>query len=332
MDPISQAILGTTISQRISKQKQIIIASIIGTLSAMSPDLDIFIRSSEDPLLFLEYHRQFTHSLLFIPFGGLICGCFFYYTFTKNYYLTFKETYLYCTAGYATHGILDSFTSYGTQLLWPFTNYRSSLDLISIIDPIFTIPIIILCLFGVIKKDKKYSLLAISWIVVYLTISYIQQYRAEIIIRDIAEKRNHIIKNIVAKPSFANIIVWKVIYTTNSHFHVDAIKLGIVPKIYEGESVKKINMDTDFQWLDKDSQQYKDIQRFNWFSSGYIGLSKVNENIIYDIRFSSIPYQMEGLWGIKLSRTKKKYEHVEYITNRKSSSKRYNKLINMILD
>ena len=61
MDPVSQAILGTTICQRISKKKHIIIASLVGTLSAMSPDLDIFIRSSDDPLLFLEYHRQFSH-------------------------------------------------------------------------------------------------------------------------------------------------------------------------------------------------------------------------------------------------------------------------------
>ena len=40
----------------------------IGFLSGLAPDLDIFIRSESDPLLFLEFHRQFTHSLIFIPF------------------------------------------------------------------------------------------------------------------------------------------------------------------------------------------------------------------------------------------------------------------------
>jgi len=35
----------------------------LGFLSGMAPDLDILIRSSTDPLLSLEYHRQFTHFL-----------------------------------------------------------------------------------------------------------------------------------------------------------------------------------------------------------------------------------------------------------------------------
>ena len=84
MDPISQGIIGSTASQVISKKRHsLFVVALIGLLSGLAPDLDIFIRSSDDPLLFLEFHRQFTHSLIFIPFGGLICASFLYLIFKK---------------------------------------------------------------------------------------------------------------------------------------------------------------------------------------------------------------------------------------------------------
>ena len=79
MDPISQASFGASLSQSFAKDgsKQAV-ALFIGALAGMVPDLDILIQSAKDPILFLEYHRQFTHSLVFIPFGALICALVFY--------------------------------------------------------------------------------------------------------------------------------------------------------------------------------------------------------------------------------------------------------------
>ena len=74
MDPISQAGLGASLSQSFARDKsKQAYALLIGALSGMAPDLDMFISSAKDPLLFLEYHRQFTHSLIFIPCGALLC-------------------------------------------------------------------------------------------------------------------------------------------------------------------------------------------------------------------------------------------------------------------
>ena len=49
-------------------------AWLYGCVGGLAPDLDVFIRSSADPLVALEYHRHFTHSLLFIPIGGTLVG------------------------------------------------------------------------------------------------------------------------------------------------------------------------------------------------------------------------------------------------------------------
>ena len=72
MDPISQGIVGAVLAQSKAKKNSIIKIGVIGFMAGMAPDLDVLIKSSTDPILSLEYHRQFTHSLLFIPFGAMI--------------------------------------------------------------------------------------------------------------------------------------------------------------------------------------------------------------------------------------------------------------------
>ena len=101
MDPISQGLLGASASlslTRVHKSKKYFVYTfIIGFLSGMAADLDVLIRSKQDSLLFLEYHRQFTHSLLFIPFGGLFCSSIFYFVFKKK--IKFKQLFLISSIG-----------------------------------------------------------------------------------------------------------------------------------------------------------------------------------------------------------------------------------------
>lgn len=331
MDPLTQGIVGAAAAQTINKNKVIVIITIIGFLAGLAPDIDIFFRSKDDPLLFLEYHRHFTHSIIFIPIGGFICSCIFYFTFTKHFNFSFLDTYMYSTIGYATHGIIDSLTSYGTQLFWPFSDDRFSTNTISIIDPLFTLPLVILVIITAIKNNRLFVFLAIAWIIIYQSLAFYQKERAENIIKNYALTQNHNPVDVIAKPSFGNIILWKVIYLYDDKYYINAVRSIINTRIYPGESIKKLNLSKDIEWIKKESQQYEDIQRFRWFSNGYLALAKSNENIIYDIRFSSLPNSVEGLWGIKLDKNKNNEMHVEYITNRDNSPERFKKLLDMIL-
>ena len=258
MDPFTQSVVGVTASQSISRKKHFKIASIIGLLAGLAPDLDIFIKSNNDPLLFLEYHRHFTHSLFFIPFGSYVCAFIFYHIFAKYYDLSFKYTYIYSFIGYATHGIIDAFTSYGTQLFWPFSNERIAWNTVSVIDPIFTIPIAVFVFASLITKKRLFTFIALFWIVSYHTIAFHQKHRAEEMLSNYALSEYKHIQNIVAKPSFGNIIVWKVIHTTKDKYHVNAVRLGLNAKLIPGATINKLDLKKDFPWLDMNSQQGKD--------------------------------------------------------------------------
>ena len=72
MDLITQGIIGAGVAVAVAKPGQIKSAALIGALAGLAPDLDILIRSPENPLLALQYHRHFTHALAFIPIGGSI--------------------------------------------------------------------------------------------------------------------------------------------------------------------------------------------------------------------------------------------------------------------
>lgn len=332
MDPLTQGVVGAVASQQFAKKQYFIVATALGFLSGMAPDLDVLIHSDTDALLALEYHRQFTHSLFFIPFGGLLCGLFFYYTIAKRVGLSFKSTWLFCGLGYATHGLLDACTTYGTQLLWPFSNARFAWNTISIIDPLFTLPLLVLIITAAVKKSKLLARLALAWIIIYTLIGIVQRERAESIGISLAQSRGHNPIEIEAKPSFANLLVWKTVYTTEQNYYVDAVKVGLSHKIYEGSHVKKLNIEEAFPWLDLSSQQAKDIERFRWFSNGYIALSPTMPNRIIDIRYSMIPNEIKGLWGIELDASKTKSEYTEYVVNRKRDKTTFNKLWEMIVN
>ena len=332
MDPLSQGVIGAVAAQQASNKKHLIIATLLGFFTGMSADLDIFFRSSNDPLFYLEYHRQFTHSLLFIPIGSLICSIVFYFLFLQKKDITFKQTYFYSFLGYATHGFLDSSTTYGTQLFWPFTNDRVAWNMISIIDPLFTLPLLFLIFFAAIRRKKLLSHLALTWVFLYLSISLIQKDRAVTVGAELAKTRGHNLISVVAKPSFANLIVWKTIYETNENYYIDAVRLGLEQKIIEGLAIDKLNVKYSFPWLDEESQQAKDIERFRWFSNGYIALSKLNSNQIIDIRYSTLPNKGDGLWGIELNPAAGKDSHIKMVTNRRSRSETYKQLWSIIVD
>jgi len=177
MDIITQGLIGATVAQSFAKPNEVRLAAIIGFTAPLLADADALISSTEDPLLFLEYHRHFSHALIFIPIGALL-ATFLLWPFLKKR-IEFKKIYLYAFLGYATAGFLDACTSYGTHLLWPFSHDRIAWSIISILDPIFSLALILGIVFGLIKHKPLATQIGLMFAAVYLSLGVIQQDRAE---------------------------------------------------------------------------------------------------------------------------------------------------------
>jgi inner membrane protein len=333
MDPVSQGVLGAALPAALGNKDKLKTIVWAGCLAGMAPDLDVLIRSPTDPILFLEYHRQFTHALAFIPIGALLCALVFH-RFARHR-LRFRELYLTCLLGYATHGLLDACTTYGTQLFWPFSNERVAWNSVSIIDPLFTLPLLTLMALTLIKSNPWYARAAVIWALSYLAFGAFQRDRAESLGQLLAEQRGHEPLRLSAKPGFANLFLWKVVYETDTDFHVDAVRTGLTPTWFEGEQIKKLDISNDLPWLDPLSQQAEDLRRFNWFSMDYLAIDKYDRDYIIDIRYSMLPNEINALWGIRLDRQAATADHAKYVVNRdmnsETSSKRLETMVDMLL-
>ena len=316
MDPLTQGVVGASLPLASARRRDIVSAAVLGFLAGMAPDLDVLIRSSEDPLLFLEYHRQFTHALVFIPIGGLICAVVLHALFGRRRQLPFSRTLLYCTLGYATHAVLDACTTYGTMLFWPFSDVRIAWNTVSVIDPLFTLPVLLLVAFALLKRRPLFARLALVWALAYLSVGLWNRNNAMEVGETLAQSRGHVPLRLEAKPSFANILVWKIVYETSDRFYVDAVRVGFAQRVYPGDSVAKLDIARDLPWLDPDSQQARDVERFRWFSNGYIARDPRIANRVIDIRYSLLPNEVEALWSIELVPGVPADRHVRYTTHR----------------
>ena len=179
MDPLTQGVLGAALPQATAARARFAAsAGLLGFLAGMAADLDVLIRSSSDPLLFLEYHRQFTHSLIFVPFGGLFCALILHALLGRRRGLSFRQSWLFCTLGYATHALLDACTTYGTMLLWPFSDVRVAWTTISIIDPLFTLPLLFAVVLAGRRSRPLYARLGLLWACFYMALGLWQRNEA----------------------------------------------------------------------------------------------------------------------------------------------------------
>lgn len=331
MDIITQGLLGATVAQVGAKPKEVRLASLVGFCAPLVADADALIRSAEDPLLFLESHRHFTHALSFIPAGALLASLLLWPFLRKR--LGFKRIYLYALLGYATAGFLDACTSYGTHLLWPFNDDRIAWSIISIFDPIFSLALIVSIVFGVVKYQPLAAQVGMLFAAAYLSLGAIQHNRAESLVHMEAQQRGHFIERQIVKPTIGNLLLWRSVYESDGIYYVDAVRVGLPnnSKIFTGNMVQAFDINRDLPQVTSQMRLYHDIQRFELFSDGFLAWHPEHPNVLGDVRYSMMPTSIFPLWGIELN-LEAPNEHVTFNTYRTISDTELKAFFAMLLN
>ena len=263
----------------------------------MAADLDYYIHIPSDPLFNIEIHRQFSHSLVFIPIGAFIVTSVMWWFFRTK--ISYKQAYLFSFLGFSTAGLLDTFTSYGTQLLWPFIETRFAWNLVSVVDPVITAGLLLFAGMAFYKKEKKYSVWAIGWLTFFLLFGWVQHQRAATAAKSLAEQRGHTIDELVVKPTIANQRLWRATYISGDTIYTDAFRTGIISgiDIYEGESASRIIIEEQFADFEN-TTLYSDLRRFKKLSENFMIRHPEKPNVIGDARYSMLPTELIPLWGV----------------------------------
>lgn len=301
MDLLTQGLLGAAVAQSGAQQKEIRLATGIGLFSGCLADADILIQSANDPLLNIEFHRHFTHSLIFIPLGALIAAVLLWPFLRQR--LPFRRVVWFTLLGYCLSGVLDAFTSYGTHLLWPFTDARSAWNMIAVVDPVFTLILLVATLVAFKRYQATAARIGLVLAALYLSLGWIQGQRAQAVSQMLAAERGHTIERLLVKPTLGNLLLWRSIYQFDGQLQVDAIRVGILsePKIYPGAAIKRFDPQHDTGTPPTASALAKDIARFTAFSDGWVAIRPEQPHVLVDVRYSNLPNTLTPLWGIEMN-------------------------------
>lgn len=310
MDLLTQGLLGGALALSLSAKSDSRNAALVGFAAALLADADVLISASDDPLLNLELHRHFTHSLIFIPIGALIATLLLWPLMRKR--IELKKIYLYALLGYGTSGLLDACTSYGTHLLWPFSETRIAWSIIAIVDPVFSLFLLISLIIGYKYYKPLAPRVGLMLAGSYLLLGVWQHQSALQSAFELAEQRNHDVQRIIVKPTLANLVLWRSVYQSNDRFYVDAIRVGLDSnRIYAGETIKKFKFERDLPQLDPASTLSQDVLRFSKLADGFVVPDPGRDKVLIDVRYSMLPNGVYPMWGIDLN-TASVSEHAQF--------------------
>lgn len=311
-------------------------AALAGLAAGLLPDADIALRSASDPLFTLEYHRQFTHSLAFSPIIALLAAGFavgLYRLFNKR--CDWKILLFPAWLAGLSHIFCDVWTSYGTQVWWPFSGERVALDWISVIDPLFTVPLAACVALALRYGNRKAAASGLAWGAVYLTFCVIQQHRATRAVNDwLSAEMLPPAQRLSVRPSFGNALVWRGMAVNNGICRVVAVRCGWPGNIQliPGGSARLLPSPTaaarEFD-IPAGSVQAVDIARFHRFSDGWIGRHPDQPDILADLRYATVPDEIRPMWGIRLTPAQAD-QHAAFLNFREATGPSIQRLLNMM--
>ena len=285
MDSITQAVLGATIQGallgRWQGRKALLYGAMLGTL----PDLDVVIDYG-DAVADMTYHRGFSHSLF------VLTGLALFLTWITRRFRNppgYSAQRLFVTVWLVliTHPLLDSFTSYGTQLLWPLTPVPTAWSSIFIIDPLYTVPLCIAVALGLLyglrdtteqKTATKAPALALLVSSLYLGFTVAGKYMAEQRVEAELARQGIEPQQIFSTTTPFNSLLWRVIVLDGEDYYEALVSwFDDTPPMLE-----RIPRGTNLAAALADSPAHA---RLAWFTDGVLRYDQLgNHLVVTDIR------------------------------------------------
>jgi inner membrane protein len=332
MDVISHALIGAATALCAAKPHETRAAALAGAIAGVAPDADALIRSSADPLLYLEYHRHFSHSLLFVPIGAAVVTGMLW-LLLRGYFkqIGLSRLYLFCVLGYALAGLLDACTSYGTHLLWPFNDARLAWNIIAVFDPLFTLLVALPLAWAIWRVRPLLAVVGLALGAGYLLLGALQHQHALTLLAAHADAKQIPAKRLLVKPTFANLILWRGMIQTPDEIHALALRpaLFAAERVYSGHTARRARRE-DFSTLPAASRLRSDIARFAFFSDDLLTYTDGNATRLGDARYAMLPTSLYPMWSIEFDITQSQ-QPVRLITDRTMSNSDRERFVDMLL-
>ena len=293
MDSLTQVVLGGAVGEATLGKKEGNKAALWGMFGGTLPDLDVLTTFFVDEVTQLGIHRGLSHSFLFAVLFSPVLG----YLIKKIHRSSEASVWQWSGLMFlalVTHGLLDSFTQYGTQLLYPFTTYPVSFDSISIIDPLYTLPLFLSLAIGMWMRRDHPRRRLLCWLGLGLSTGYLlltlinkqgvhQTFEARLAEQGIEYEK------LYSNPNVGQNLLWKGVADAGDTLWVGTYSIFDQPPYPPMRPLpKRIE-------LLEGGLESAPVKRLMWFSKNYFTIRKEGPRIIWeDHRFPGSDLDLYG--------------------------------------
>jgi inner membrane protein len=309
MDTVTHGLLGASIGQALFGQTLGRRAMVWGAVGGLIPDLDMAVIPLLGPLAEFRYHRSVTHSLLFGPLLGLALG-----------YLAYRLAVrrggtdragppsawigLYIVSLF-THPLLDLFTTYGTQLLWPVSRHRFSLDAVAILDPFYSLLLVAALVVGRAKRERPALGARAAWAAIGISTAYLfygleLNRQSEYLAHDQLVRAGVSSAQVRSYPTLLQPWLRRIVARLPAEGEIRVGFLSLLrPRLIGWEPFKPAEGP-----LVSAVRQTPEGQLFEWFASGETAARVTRTESVVVVEIEDLRYGLgeapdEGLWGIR---------------------------------
>lgn len=275
---MGEAVLGPKVGR-----KAMVWGAILGTL----PDLDVLI-PLDGPVEDFVYHRGFSHSLFLLAlvapvFAWLITRVH------KDSRNRFREWWLLAFLVLEIGVLLDLLTIYGTQVLWPFGTVPLAWPVLFIIDPLFTLPIVV----GVTaawwmsrKSSLGHRLNAAGLAVAMVYLGWAMGAR-EVVnhgVRQRLEAQGVRSERLISGPTPFNTLLWRFVGIDGDRY------FETYASILDGDIPMVVTHYPRNLGLLDGLEAHPPVAKLRWFTRGFYAASRVGDDIVMtDLRMGAEP-------------------------------------------
>lgn len=288
MDSVTHLFYGGVIAAAIAPKQDRRAALLAGMALNTLPDLDVLpLLLSDDPVLRMTCHRAATHSWLVLPLLAWAIWAFF----RRRGGRVARAPVRWWWAIFAclmAHPLLDAFTVYGTQLLWPLPLPPVMWSSLFIVDPLFTLPWLLAFVVAWLAREKPLAqgalLAGIGLGVGYIGWSLLAKWSVER-----AASRALAAQGLADAPRFSvpmpfNTLLWQVTAMTPDGFVVGERSL-----VADRGPMRFTAYRSDVQAL-KAVQALPAVRRLAWFNHGFMKAQVRDGSLVLsDLRMGSEP-------------------------------------------
>ena len=280
MDSLTQIVLGIATAELVAgkklQNKTFLYGAVLGTI----PDLDILVGKFLSDVEGVAIHRGLSHSLLFFMFLSPVLGWLI--SKIEKEKISFKSASLLAFWCLVTHVILDLFTSWGTQILWPL-DYRFALKTIFVIDPLYTIPLLISLIFVWKNKDslirRKYLIRGLVMSSSYLLLTCLLKLFAVQQFENALENQKLTYQELIVKPTTFNCILWNANVATSDGYYLADYSL------FDSQPIR-FSFYTKNRKLEEQLVNSCDFQQLKKISDDWYLVTEQNNRLYFnDLRF-----------------------------------------------